>query len=128
MKLENRVVIIAGANSGVGKATAKRFSEAGAKVVLVGRSVPRLEGIAKEAGLEAGRWIGVDTDLTKEDGAQMVIKEALDKFGKADILINFVGGWLGGEPVWKLLQKNGDDDSKSYLVLIFLTKFSVNIF
>lgn len=101
MKLENRVVIIAGANSGVGKATAKRFAEAGAKMVLVGRSIARLEGIAKEAGLEAGRWIGVEADLTKEDGTQKVIKATLDKFGQADILFNFVGGWLGGEPVWE---------------------------
>lgn len=101
MKLDNKVAVIAGANSGVGKATAKRFAEAGSKMVLVGRSMARLEGVAKETGLKDGLWIGLETDLTKEDGAQKVIKATLDKFGRADVLFNFVGGWLGGEPVWE---------------------------
>jgi NAD(P)-dependent dehydrogenase (short-subunit alcohol dehydrogenase family) len=97
MDLEGKVAIIAGANSGVGKATARRFTEAGAKVVLVGRNLNRLQATAEEAGLKNDRWMGVEADLTKEDGAQTVLKTSLDKFGRADVLFNFVGGWLGGD-------------------------------
>lgn len=101
MTLNKKAAIIAGANSGVGNATAKRFSDAGAKVVLVGRNMSRLEATAEEAGLKDELWIGVEADLTKEEGARTVLQASLDKFGRADILFNFVGGWLGGEPIWE---------------------------
>lgn len=101
MSLNGKVAVIAGANSGVGKATAKRFTHLGAQVVLVGRSQARLESTAKEAGLKEGHWLGVEADLTQEDASQAVLKAALDAFGRADILFNFVGGWLGGEPIWE---------------------------
>lgn len=97
MDLEGRVAIIAGVNSGVGKATARRFTQAGAKVVLVGRNLKRLKSTAEEVGLKNEDWVGVEADLTKEVGAQVVIKASLERFGRADILFNFVGGWLGGE-------------------------------
>jgi NAD(P)-dependent dehydrogenase (short-subunit alcohol dehydrogenase family) len=101
MTFEYRVVIIAGANSGVGMATAKGFAKSGAIVVLVGRKMAALAKIAKEAGLEEGRWMGIETDLTKEEGAQKLIHAVIETYGHADVLFNFVGGWLGGEPVWK---------------------------
>ena len=97
MGLEGMVAIIAGANSGVGKATARRFTEAGARVVLVGRDLNRLQATAEEAGLKNDQWMGVEADLTKEEGAQTVLKSSLDRFGQADILFNFVGGRLGGD-------------------------------
>lgn len=97
MDLEGKVVVIAGANSGVGKATAKRLVKAGAKVVLVGRNLSRLSTTAAEAGLMNEDWLGIEADLTKEEGAQIVLQTTLDKFGRADILFNFVGGWLGGD-------------------------------
>ena len=97
MGLEGKVAIIAGVNSGVGKATARRFTQAGAKVVLVGRNLMRLKSTAEEVGLKNEDWVGVEADLTKEVGSQAVIKASLERFGRADILFNFVGGWLGGE-------------------------------
>lgn len=101
MSLNGRVAVIAGANSGVGKATAKRFTGAGARVVLVGRNKARLESSAEAAGLKGGQWKGVEADLTKEEGARTVFKAALNGFGRVDILFNFVGGWHGGELVWE---------------------------
>lgn len=97
MDLVGKVAVIAGANSGVGKATARRFIESGAKVVLVGRKLNRLQATAEEAGLKNDLWMGLEADLTKEEGAQTVLKASLDKFGQADVLFNFVGGWLGGD-------------------------------
>lgn len=101
MSLNGKVAVIAGANSGVGKATARRFTGAGAKVVLVGRNGARLESTAKVAGLKDGQWLGVEANLTQEEGSQTVLRAALDAFGRADILFNFVGGWLGGDPIWE---------------------------
>jgi meso-butanediol dehydrogenase/(S,S)-butanediol dehydrogenase/diacetyl reductase len=101
MDLKGKVAIIAGANSGVGKATAKRFTESGAKVVLVGRNRERMDAIAKELELDKGQWVSVQADLTKEEGAQEVFKAALDEYGRADVLFNFVGGWLGGDAIYE---------------------------
>ena len=101
MHLNGKVAVIAGANSGVGKATAKRFTAAGAKVALVGRSSARLASAAQAAGLKDGEWLAVEADLAKEEGAHSVLTSALGGLGRADILFNFVGGWLGGKPVWE---------------------------
>ncbi len=101
MHLNGKVAVIAGANSGVGKATARRFTAAGAKVVLVGRSSARLESAAQAAGLKDGEWLPVEADLAKEEGAHSVLKAALGGLGRADMLFNFVGGWHGGESIWE---------------------------
>ncbi len=99
MNLSGKVVVIAGANSGVGKATAQRFSTENAKVVLVSRNIDHLKSVATEAGLSDDQWLGIEADLTKEESAQRVLDETLEKFGRADILFNFVGGRMGGNPL-----------------------------
>ncbi|HUV15107.1 MAG TPA: SDR family oxidoreductase [Pelolinea sp.] len=99
MSLENKVAVITGVNSGVGRAVARRFAERGARLVLVGRSAERLDVIGKELELPEGRWLPVEADLSQPDAAQKVLDASVKKFGRADILFNFVGGWLGGEPI-----------------------------
>ena len=82
-KLNNKVAVITGANSGIGLATAKLFLKEGAKVVLSGRRQEALKEAAKE--LE-GDFITVVADVSKPEDNAHLIKEATDKYGTIDVL------------------------------------------
>ncbi|KAB1159907.1 SDR family oxidoreductase [Tenacibaculum aiptasiae] len=82
-KLQNKVAVITGANSGIGLATAKLFLENGAKVVLAGRR----ESALKEATTDLeGDFITVVADVSKEEDNTQLIKKTVDKYGNIDIL------------------------------------------
>ena len=82
-KLENKVAVITGANSGIGLATAKLYLKEGAKVVLSGRRQEALNEIAKD--LE-GDFITVRADVSNIEDNENLIKQATAKYGKIDVL------------------------------------------
>lgn len=82
-KLQNKVAIITGANSGIGLATAKLYLQEGAKVVISGRRQEALDKIS--AGLE-GDFTIIKADASIAEDNKRLIKEATDKYGKIDIL------------------------------------------
>ncbi|MAQ75245.1 MAG: short-chain dehydrogenase [Aquimarina sp.] len=82
-KLQDKVAVITGANSGIGLATAKLYLKEGAKVVLSGRRKEALEEVAKD--LE-GDFIIVTADVAVEGDNARLIKNAVDAYGKIDIL------------------------------------------
>lgn len=90
-RLENKVAIITGANSGVGKATAIRFAEEGAKVVLCARREDALREVATEVETKGGKALCVAGDVALPETAKAVSKACVDTFGKIDILINCAG-------------------------------------
>ena len=91
MRLKNKVSIITGATSGIGQATAIRFAEEGADLVITGRRV----GLGKT--VEAGcrnrgvRCVFMEADHTKAEDCQKVVDVALKEFGRIDILFNNAG-------------------------------------
>jgi short-subunit dehydrogenase len=93
MDIKGKVVIVTGASSGIGEATARQFGREGAKVALAARRVERLETLAKEiqtmnTGAEA---LVVQADLSKLEDIQSLIKQTLDRFGHIDVLVNNAG-------------------------------------
>lgn len=89
--MKGKVLVITGASSGIGLATAWEFARNGASVVLAARSMNQLsdiEGQMKEAGYEA---FAVRTDVTVEKDCKDLIDAALRKYGRIDILINNAG-------------------------------------
>ncbi len=82
-KLENKVAVITGANSGIGLATAKLYLEEGAKVVLSGRRQEALDEVAKDLD---GDFITVTADVSIADDNKRLIDEAVNKYGKIDVL------------------------------------------
>jgi NADP-dependent 3-hydroxy acid dehydrogenase YdfG len=86
--LKDRVAIIVGSSSGMGRATAITFAEAGAKVVLVARSSDKLSALAKEIGENA---ISCPTDVQDSKAVEKLIEVALNRFGKIDILVYVAG-------------------------------------
>ncbi|MCW5784827.1 MAG: SDR family oxidoreductase [Nitrospirales bacterium] len=87
ISLNGKVVMITGALGGLGQAVTKAFSQAGAKVVVVGRELPQTlpEGL-----------LGLAADVTDEVEVQRLMKEAVEKTTRLDCLINLVGGFAMG--------------------------------
>jgi NAD(P)-dependent dehydrogenase (short-subunit alcohol dehydrogenase family) len=89
--MKDKVVIITGASSGIGLATASEFLRQGAKVVLAARRFELLQQIEKDflrAGYDA---YAVKTDVTVESECQQLVEKTIGKYGRLDILINNAG-------------------------------------
>jgi NAD(P)-dependent dehydrogenase (short-subunit alcohol dehydrogenase family) len=82
---------VTGASSGIGEACALGYAEAGAKVVLAARRADRLDALVAKIEAAGGEAIGVVTDVTSEDAVANLFKQAVDRFGTVDILINNAG-------------------------------------
>ena len=83
MKLQNKVAVITGANSGIGLATAKLFLKEGAKVVITGRRQKALDDAAKDL---KGDFITVLGDVANTEDNHKIIDETVKKYGKIDVL------------------------------------------
>jgi short-subunit dehydrogenase len=92
MDIKDKVIIVTGASNGIGMATAKELAKDGAKLVLAARSADKLEQLAKDLP-EA---IAVPTDMRKAEGIKNLIKAAVQKYGRVDVLINDAGQGIYG--------------------------------
>ena len=90
-RLDGKVAVITGGNSGVGAATAKLFAKEGAKVVISARRVAPLEAVAEEIRSAGGEVLAVATDISKVEDDRNLMNEAEKAFGKVDILVNNAG-------------------------------------
>ena len=88
MSIENKVVVITGASSGIGAATAKLLASKGAKVVLGARREDRLQELSQTIGDNAVYQV---TDVTERAQVKALIDLAVSKFGRVDVLYNNAG-------------------------------------
>lgn len=91
MKLQNKVAVVTGAGSGMGKEMAKLFATEGAKVVLVDIVEEHLNAVVQEIKDGGGNAIGVVANVAKEEDIQNMIDSAVSEFGTVDILVNNAG-------------------------------------
>ena len=93
MDIKNKVIIVTGASSGIGEATARQFGREGAKLVLAARRVDKLKSLAQEilAMSSGAETFVVQADLSKLEDIQSMTKQTLDKFGRIDVLVNNAG-------------------------------------
>lgn len=85
-----RIVVITGASSGYGKATAKAFKNNGDTVIMVARNLEKLEDARKEIGGD----LAISMDVTKPEDWDMLVKTVKERFGRLDILVNNAGGGI----------------------------------
>ncbi len=88
-EFKNKIIIVTGASSGIGKATAKMALERGAKVSLVSRREEELRGVC--AGFKAENFQIISADITKEEDRQQIVNRTAEKFGGIDVLVNAAG-------------------------------------
>lgn len=96
MNFKNQVVLITGGTGALGAVVVQNFLEQGAHVITTyhsPRSFAELQAALDEA---QSRVIGITADVTKEAGTHALVAETLQRFGRIDVLINLVGGYMGG--------------------------------
>jgi NAD(P)-dependent dehydrogenase (short-subunit alcohol dehydrogenase family)/NAD(P)H-flavin reductase len=96
-RFDGTVVVVTGAAQGIGERTARRISAEGGSVVLADRAEPvtHLAGELAGSGREA---LPVTCDLERWDGAEALVSQALQRFGRIDVLVNNVGGAINFKP------------------------------
>ena len=90
-EFRNRVVLVTGATSGIGKATALAFAEAGADVVTIGRSVEALAKLSEQLAAYAGRRLALSADLSIEADVDRIVTQTVETLGGIDVLVNAAG-------------------------------------
>ena len=90
-RLKGKVSIVTGANSGIGKRTAEIFADEGSDLVLVARRLDKLKEVEAECVAKGVKVISVSADVSIYEDCQKVVKEAIDAFGKIDVLVNNAG-------------------------------------
>jgi len=89
--IKEKVVVITGASSGLGEATARLLSAEGATVVLGARRVERLKSLAEELNAKGGKALAVTTNVTDRQQVKKLVDTAVEKFGRIDVMINNAG-------------------------------------
>ncbi|CAE6965924.1 MULTISPECIES: SDR family oxidoreductase [Pseudomonas] len=89
--ISGKVVVITGASSGLGEASARHLSKLGAKVVLAARRKERLEQLVGELVAAGGEAVAYQTDVTRADEVKALIQGAVDTYGRVDVLVNNAG-------------------------------------
>lgn len=90
-RLDGKVAIITGGNSGIGACAAELFAKEGAKVVISARRVEQLEAVAEKIKAAGGEALAVPCDISNKEQCKAVVEKAVEAFGTIDILVNNAG-------------------------------------
>jgi NAD(P)-dependent dehydrogenase (short-subunit alcohol dehydrogenase family) len=90
-ELRGKIALITGATSGIGRATALRFAEAGARVAAVGRDRGRLAEVMGEIQDGEGSALMIPADVTEGQAARRIVAQVVERFGAFDVLVNAAG-------------------------------------
>ena len=125
-RLENKIAVITGAASGIGKATALRFAKEGAAVVIADLNADGGESVAKECRAADGKAVFQRVDVCSEEDIKGAVDRAVKEFGGLDIIFNNAG--LGGAvgTIEEMTSQNWDKTMAILLRAVFLgMKYSV---
>jgi 3-oxoacyl-[acyl-carrier protein] reductase len=93
-RLKDKIAIVTGSSSGIGKAIALRFGQEGANVVVAARRLALCEQTVSQIHKQGGKAWAIQTDVTDEQQVERLIAETISRYGRIDILVNNAG--IGG--------------------------------
>ena len=102
MDIAGLVVMITGAGSGIGRALARTFGEAGAIVIATGRRRDRLEETVTQVHHDGGTASAIAADVTAPDHVERLVEEIIDRYGQIDVLYNNAGSFAAIGAVWEV--------------------------
>lgn len=108
MKLQDKVAIVTGAASGMGKAIAEAYAKEGAKVVVSDMNEEGAKTVADEITANGGTAFAIATNVTKDEDLQQLFDTTIEEFGQLDILVNNAGIMDGFEPVNEITDARWD--------------------
>ena len=89
--ITGKVVVITGASSGLGESTARLLAEKGAKVALGARRKDRIDALVSDITAKGGSALGFKTDVTKREDVEALVKGAVERYGRIDVIVNNSG-------------------------------------
>jgi len=91
MVYRDKVVLVTGASSGIGRATALAFARRGARLVVAARNRPELEALGTQIEQLGSQCLVVPVDVTQRDQVAAMVRTAVERFGRIDVLVNNAG-------------------------------------
>lgn len=91
MSFEDKVIIVTGASSGIGAATAIKLSKQGPKITIVGRNESKLKNVSEICEGNGSKPLTIIADVTKDEDVKRIISDTLKQYGKLDVLVNNAG-------------------------------------
>lgn len=110
MRLNKKVAVITGGNSGIGFGIAEAFQNEGAVGAIVGRTQQTLDSSVDQLG---ENFIGINADVTKQDDLERIFKETFEKYGKIDIVVANAGGAATGAAMGSVAEIGESDYDKT---------------
>ena len=118
MELRGSVVVVTGASSGIGRATAMAFAHRGARVVVAARRIDRLNDVAGEIARAGGEALAVRCDVGRLSEIDELIRVTLERFGRIDVLVNNAGFGFSGT-----IEDTPDDVMRELMDVNYLSAF-----
>jgi 3-oxoacyl-[acyl-carrier protein] reductase len=125
MGIENRVVLITGAGSGLGEVTAITFGENGAIVVLCGRFKANIEKVSETIIGAGGRALAIQADVSSEADVNRMIETIHQTYGRLDVVINNAGVFEPGQVIDTSLESWNNQISTNLTGVFLVTKASL---
>ncbi|MFQ5897357.1 MAG: SDR family NAD(P)-dependent oxidoreductase [Candidatus Methylomirabilia bacterium] len=120
MRLKNKIAVVTGSGTGLGRAIALMFGREGASVVVNGRRPGPIEAVAKEIEAAGGGALAVAADVTKVADIKRLIRQAVDRFGQLDLLVNNAGVITSRTPAQQCAEEDWQKMIEGNLTSVFL--------
>ena len=108
LDLNGKVVIVTGGGGAIGSAMCRRFAENGAKVVVAGRTLSKLEAVVEEIRAAGGEATAITADVSRKESAEEMVARTVAAYGRLDCLVNNAG--INGGPDQRKRIHEYDDD------------------